>query len=217
MTSKGTERPTVVVVGGGYGGIAVAKALDATHDVGARRAEGRLHAQHRRPASAGRSIVASEDLPPVHRALWTNGRVVRDRACVEPHRVVTASGEEIGRVRRSGHRVEISISGEDRSHRHSPRSRSGPASARLLRGPIGSSSSEPARSVSSSPGRSVTCGRTSRSSCSTSPTRFSADRSTPSSRPSSDVSCSRPGSTWFSAVRCAHRLRSSPGSWRPSP
>ena len=93
--ATGTAKPTVVVVGGGYGGIAVAKALDETQRRRARRAEGRLHAQHRRSAGAGGSILASEDLPPVRRALdqWPSGS--GPCLAVDPHRVVTASGEEI--------------------------------------------------------------------------------------------------------------------------
>ena len=61
--SNQAAKPTVVVVGGGYGGIAVAKALDETSDVVLDRAEGRLHAQHRRSSGAGGSLLAPEDLP----------------------------------------------------------------------------------------------------------------------------------------------------------
>ena len=95
MTSKGTEKPTVVVVGGGYGGIAVAKALDATHDVVlVEPKEAFMHNIAALRALADPSWLPRIFLP--YTGLLTNGRVVRDRAlAVEPHRVVTASGEEI--------------------------------------------------------------------------------------------------------------------------
>jgi NADH dehydrogenase FAD-containing subunit len=95
VTSKGTEKPTVVVVGGGYGGIAAAKALDETHDVVL--VEPKDAFMHN--IAALRALVDPSWLPKIflpYAGLLTNGRVVRDRAlAVEPHRVVTASGEEI--------------------------------------------------------------------------------------------------------------------------
>jgi NADH dehydrogenase FAD-containing subunit len=89
------DRPTVVVVGGGYGGVNVAKALDPevevvlvepkdafVHNIGALRA-----------------VVDPEFLPKIffpYDRLLANGRVVRDRAVeVSADRVVVASGEAI--------------------------------------------------------------------------------------------------------------------------
>ena len=88
-------RPTVVVVGGGYGGTAVARALDATSDVVL--VEPKDAFMHN--IAALRALVDPSWLPSIflpYTGLLTNGRVVRDRAVVvDPHRVVTASGEEI--------------------------------------------------------------------------------------------------------------------------
>jgi NADH dehydrogenase FAD-containing subunit len=88
-------RPTVVVIGGGYGGVNVARALDPevevvliepkdtfVHNIGALRA-----------------LVEPTFLPEIflpYDRLLTGGRVVRDRAVeVTAHRVVLASGEAI--------------------------------------------------------------------------------------------------------------------------
>src|ERR1700735_1433629 len=88
-------RPTVVVVGGGYGGTAVAKALDETTDVVL--VEPKDAFMHN--VAALRALVDPSWLPKIffpYSGLLTNGRVVRDRAVeVDPHRVVTGSGEEI--------------------------------------------------------------------------------------------------------------------------
>src|SRR3982074_3498946 len=85
----------VVVVGGGYGGVAVAKALDETSDVVL--VEPKDAFMHN--IAALRALVDPSWLPRIflpYSHLLTNGRVVRDRAVVvDPHRVVTASGEEI--------------------------------------------------------------------------------------------------------------------------
>src|ERR1700730_4739631 len=93
--SNQAGRPTVVVVGGGYGGIAVAKALDGTRNVVL--VEPKDAFMHN--IAALRALVDPSWLPRIflpHDGLLTNGRVVRDRAAVvDPHRVVTASGEEI--------------------------------------------------------------------------------------------------------------------------
>jgi NADH dehydrogenase FAD-containing subunit len=87
-------RPSVVVVGGGYGGISVAKALDDTSDVVLiEPKEAFMH-----NIAALRALVDPSWLPRIflpYDGLLTNGRIVRDRAVsVEPHRVVTASGHE---------------------------------------------------------------------------------------------------------------------------
>ena len=85
----------MVVVGGGYGGTAVARALDATSDVVL--VEPKDAFMHN--IAALRALVDPSWLPSIflpYTGLLTNGRVVRDRAVVvDPHRVVTASGEEI--------------------------------------------------------------------------------------------------------------------------
>jgi NADH dehydrogenase FAD-containing subunit len=94
-TSEQAGRPTVVVVGGGYGGIAVASALDASSDVVL--VEPKDAFMHN--IAALRALVDPSWLPRIffsYAGLLKNGRVVRDRAVVvDPHRVVTASGEEI--------------------------------------------------------------------------------------------------------------------------
>ena len=88
-------RPTVVVVGGGYGGVNVAKALDDT--TGVVLVEPRDAFMHN--IAALRALVDPSWLPRIflpYDGLLKNGRIVRDRAVVvDPHRVVTASGEEI--------------------------------------------------------------------------------------------------------------------------
>ena len=93
--SNQVAKPTVVVVGGGYGGITVAKALDETSDVVL--VEPKDAFMHN--IAALRALVDPSWLPRIflpYAGLLTNGRVVRDRAVVvDPHRVVTASGEEI--------------------------------------------------------------------------------------------------------------------------
>ncbi len=93
--SNQSVRPTVVVVGGGYGGITVAKALDETSDVVL--VEPKDAFMHN--IAALRALVDPSWLPRIflpYGGLLANGRVVRDRAVmIDPHRVVTASGEEI--------------------------------------------------------------------------------------------------------------------------
>ena len=93
--SEQAERPTVAVVGGGYGGIAVAKALDETADVVL--IEPKDAFMHN--VAALRALVDPSWLPRIflpYAGLLANGRVVRDRAVsVESGRVVTASGEVI--------------------------------------------------------------------------------------------------------------------------
>src|ERR1700688_49163 len=93
--SNEVTKPAVVVVGGGYGGITVAKALDETSDVVL--VEPKDAFMHN--IAALRALVDPSWLPRIflpYAGLLSNGRVVRDRAVlVDPHRVVTASGEEI--------------------------------------------------------------------------------------------------------------------------
>ncbi|MDH6590035.1 NADH dehydrogenase FAD-containing subunit [Streptomyces sp. SAI-133] len=87
--------PTVVIIGGGYGGSAAAKALDEVADVVlVEPNEAFFHA-----VGALRATVDPEFLPQVffpYDRLLTNGRVVHDRAVrVEPNLVTLASGEEM--------------------------------------------------------------------------------------------------------------------------
>jgi NADH dehydrogenase FAD-containing subunit len=87
-------KPSVVVIGGGYGGVTVAKALDESSNV--MLIEPKEAFMHN--IAALRALVDPTWLPRIflpYDGLLTNGRVVRDRAVsVDPHRVVTASGEE---------------------------------------------------------------------------------------------------------------------------
>ena len=86
-------RPTVVVIGGGYGGINVAKPLDQAADV--TLIEPKDSFEHN--VAALRALADPSWLPRIflpYDALLTNGRVVRDRAVrVEPGRVTLASGQ----------------------------------------------------------------------------------------------------------------------------
>lgn len=87
--------PSVVIIGGGYGGSAAAKALDDVADVVlVEPKEAFFHA-----VGALRATVDPEFLPQVffpYDKLLANGRVVHDRAVrVEPNRVTLASGDEI--------------------------------------------------------------------------------------------------------------------------
>ncbi len=89
------KRPTVAIVGGGYGGVVAAKALDAVADVVL--IEPRDAFMHN--IAALRALVAPSWLPHIYMPydrLLERGRVVRDRAVlVSPGRVVTASGHEL--------------------------------------------------------------------------------------------------------------------------
>jgi apoptosis-inducing factor 2 len=95
MSGDQQSQPTVVVVGGGYGGTAVAKALDETANVVL--VEPKDAFMHN--VAALRALVDPTWLPRIflpYQGLLARGRVVRDRAArVEPGLVVTASGEEI--------------------------------------------------------------------------------------------------------------------------
>src|SRR5580765_375272 len=95
MNRNQALRPTVVVIGGGYGGVAVAKALDA--DVEVVLVEPKDAFVHN--IGALRALVEPTFLPKIflpYDRLLANGRVVRDRAVeVSPGRVVLASGDAI--------------------------------------------------------------------------------------------------------------------------
>src|ERR1700693_447959 len=95
MNQDQGPRPTVVVVGGGYGGVGVAKALD--EDVEVVLVEPRAAFVHN--IGALRALVEPAFLPKIflpYDRLLAHGRVVRDRAVdVNADRVVLASGESI--------------------------------------------------------------------------------------------------------------------------
>lgn len=87
--------PTVVIIGGGYGGSATAKALDAVADVVLVEPKDAFF----HTVGALRATVDPEFMPQVffpYDGLLANGQVVRDRAVrVEPGRVTLASGKEM--------------------------------------------------------------------------------------------------------------------------
>ncbi len=96
MTGTGsTERPTVAVIGGGYGGFKAAKALDEFTDV--TLVEPRDAFVHN--VAALRALVDPEWLSRIflpYDKLLANGRVVRDRAvAVDVASVTLASGTEL--------------------------------------------------------------------------------------------------------------------------
>jgi NADH dehydrogenase FAD-containing subunit len=95
MNQDHDRRPTVVVIGGGYGGVNVAKALDDHVDVVL--VEPKDAFVHN--IGALRALVEPGFLPSIflpYDRFLANGRVVRDRAVeVSARRVVLASGEAI--------------------------------------------------------------------------------------------------------------------------
>jgi NADH dehydrogenase FAD-containing subunit len=95
MNQDPAPRPTAVVIGGGYGGVNVAKALDADLDVVL--VEPKDAFVHN--VGALRALVEPAFLPKIflpYDRLLARGRVVRDRAVeASAHRVVLGSGESI--------------------------------------------------------------------------------------------------------------------------
>jgi NADH dehydrogenase FAD-containing subunit len=95
MTHSEAPQPKVVIVGGGYGGVNAAKALDAYADVVL--IEPKDAFVHN--VASLRALVEPAFLPSIflpYDQLLARGRVERDRAIrVGPHRVVVASGKEI--------------------------------------------------------------------------------------------------------------------------
>jgi NADH dehydrogenase FAD-containing subunit len=95
MTSTSSARPSVVVVGGGYGGINAAKAVDDIADVTlVDPTEAFVH-----NVAAWRALVEPEWLDRIflpYERLLANGRFVRDRAvAIDGRRVTLASGEAL--------------------------------------------------------------------------------------------------------------------------
>jgi len=95
MATSATSRPTVVVVGGGYGGVSTAKALDDIADVVL--VEPKEAFQHN--VAALRALVDLEFAPTTflpYDRLLRRGRVVREPAVsVAPGRVTLGSGAEL--------------------------------------------------------------------------------------------------------------------------
>src|ERR1700730_7513733 len=95
MNQDQQRRPRVVVIGGGYGGVALARALDA--DVEVVLVEPKDTFLHH--IGALRALVEPAFLPKIflpYDRLLAHGRVVRDRAVqMTAHRVVLASGQAI--------------------------------------------------------------------------------------------------------------------------
>src|SRR6478672_10952921 len=95
MNQEPERRATAVVIGGGYGGVNVAKALDEVRDVVL--VEPKDAFVHN--IGALRALVDPAFLPRIflpYDRLLTHGRVVRDRAVeVTADRVVLASGDAI--------------------------------------------------------------------------------------------------------------------------
>ena len=95
MSDSPAGRPAVVVIGGGYGGIAAAKALDDVADV--TLVEPKDAFVHN--VAALRALVDPAWLPRIYLPygrLLSHGRVAADRAVkVDAGRVVLASGEEL--------------------------------------------------------------------------------------------------------------------------
>ena len=124
MSEPALAKPTVAVIGGGYGGIQVAKSLD--DDVRVVLVEPKDAFLHN--VAALRALVDPSWLPRIYYpydGLLAHGRVIRDRAAkVDAGRVVLASGEEIRRrLHRAGHRVRLPVPGQERRGQRPPRPR----------------------------------------------------------------------------------------------
>src|SRR5260370_7624567 len=95
MTALSPTRPTIVVIGGGYAGIHVAKPLDEVADVVL--VEPKEAFEHN--VASLRALADPSWLPRIffpYDGLLASGRVVRDRAArVEPGRVTLGSGETL--------------------------------------------------------------------------------------------------------------------------
>jgi NADH dehydrogenase FAD-containing subunit len=95
MSVSSLAKPTVVVIGGGYGGINVAKSLDDVAEVVLMEPKDAF--VHN--VAALRALADPSWLPKIffsYDGLLSRGWIVRDRAVkVEPGRVALASGDEI--------------------------------------------------------------------------------------------------------------------------
>ncbi len=111
MSEPSPARPAVVVIGGGYAGISVAKSLDDVASVVL--VEPKDAFVHN--VAALRALVDPSWLPRIYLpygGLLSHGRVVQDRAAkVDAGRVALASGEELpAGLPRAGHRIQLSRS-----------------------------------------------------------------------------------------------------------
>ena len=135
MTDTSTAaRPVVAVIGGGYGGFAVAKGLDEFADV--TLVEPRDAFVHN--VAALRALVEPEWLPAIflpYDRLPANGRVVtgtgrRDRRRPNP---AVLGRRTHPRLRRPRHRVDLPLPGQDGHRRHCCRHQPLPAEPRRAR------------------------------------------------------------------------------------
>ena len=120
-------KPTVVVVGGGYGGITVAKALDETSDVVLVEPKDAFMHNIAALRALVDPVLAPEDLPALrgaaHQRPSRSGPSRRGRPA--------PGGDGVGRgdlrrLRRAGHRVEVPLPGQDGPRRHPSRPGAGP-------------------------------------------------------------------------------------------
>ena len=95
MTERAHARPSVLVIGGGYGGVAVAKGLDDVADVTLVEPKDAFFYN----VASLRALVAPEWLPKIflpYDHLLQNGRVVRDQVVrLKGKRAMLSSGREI--------------------------------------------------------------------------------------------------------------------------
>ena len=133
MTVEAEARVAVVVVGGGYGGVNVAKALDADAGTDIVLVEPKDAFVH--TVATLRALVEPAFLPTIflpYDRMLAYGRVVRDRAVqVDAHLVTLASRcRAPGRLHRARDGFAVSLSGQERRRRHRRRSRSVPRGTR---------------------------------------------------------------------------------------
>ena len=97
MNQDPHARPTAVVIGGGYGGVNVAKALDEVLDVVlVEPKDAFVHNIAALRAVVDPTFLSKIFLP--YDRLLAEGRVVRDRAARADEKGVTLSSGEIGRA-----------------------------------------------------------------------------------------------------------------------
>ena len=132
VDANADARPTVAVIGGGYGGTHAAKALDEFADV--TLVEPRDAFVHN--VAALRALVEPDWLPRIflpYDQLLANGRVVRDRAVdVDAGRSHARLGSRAhARLRRARDRLDLSLPGQVRHRRHGHGDRPLPARATM--------------------------------------------------------------------------------------